>query len=278
MRSVLSQTTELRYYGTLIASQNIYRGDCLANRRQCQVMGMPCQVLNLPGSIKITSQKVSLNHFASPSIKEMVAEMNDTWLSFIFRGGVLMVPIVLCSVIGLGLILDRFNVYRRLKLEGFAVVGGVRQALGRGDIAAAIEHLEGDDSAGGRVLTETLARYHEGSGSVQSSFALAAEELIRKMEVSLRGLATVAAITPLLGLLGTVIGMIRAFMVIEGQGASVSPALLAGGIWEALLTTAAGLTVAIPCLMFHNLFLGRIERVEGKLSRMATELEDVVRS
>ena len=87
-----------------------------------------------------------------------------------------------------------------------------------------------------------------------------------------------AALAPLLGLLGTVIGMIRAFMVIEGQGTSVSPVLLAGGIWEALLTTAAGLTVAIPCLLFHNLFQGRIEQVEGELSRLATELEDVVRS
>jgi biopolymer transport protein ExbB len=204
--------------------------------------------------------------------------MNGSWLNFIFRGGVLMVPIVLCSVIGLGLILDRFSTYRRLKLEGFAVAGGVRQALDRGDIGAAIGHLEGDESAGGLVLAEALGRYHEGSGSIQSSFALAAGELIRKMEVSLRGLATVAALTPLLGLLGTVVGMIRAFMVIEGQGTNVSPALLAGGIWEALLTTAAGLTVAIPCLMFHNIFQGRVERVEGELGRMATELEDVVRS
>ena len=204
--------------------------------------------------------------------------MNATWLSFLLRGGILMVPIVICSIIGLALILDRFNAYYRLKLGGFAVAGGVRQALGRGDIPAAIGHLEGDESAGGLVLTEALARYHEGTGSIQSSFILAAGELIRRMEVSLRGLATVAALTPLLGLLGTVVGMIRAFMVIEGQGTNVSPALLAGGIWEALLTTAAGLTVAIPCLMFHNLFQGRIERVEGELSRMATELEDVVRS
>lgn len=204
--------------------------------------------------------------------------MNGSWLNFLFRGGVLMVPIVLCSIIGLALILDRFNTYRSLKLEGFALGGSVRQALGRDDTAAAIGHLEGDESAGGLVLAEALARFHEGSGSIQSSFALAAGELIRRMEVSLRGLATVAALAPLLGLLGTVIGMIRAFMVIEGQGTNVSPALLAGGIWEALLTTAAGLTVAIPCLMFHNLFQGRIERVEGELSRMATELEDVVRS
>jgi biopolymer transport protein ExbB len=204
--------------------------------------------------------------------------MNGSWLNFLFRGGVLMVPIVLCSIIGLALILDRFNTYRSMRLEGFAIGGGVRQALGRDDTAAAIGHLEGDESAGGLVLAEALLRFHEGSGSIQSSFALAAGELIRRMEVSLRGLATVAALAPLLGLLGTVIGMIRAFMVIEGQGTNVSPALLAGGIWEALLTTAAGLTVAIPCLMFHNLFQGRIERVEGELSRMATELDDVVRS
>lgn len=206
----------------------------------------------------------------------MASRMNSTWLKFLFRGGFIMVPIVVCSIIGLALILDRFNTYRKLKLEGFAVEGGVRLALGRGDIAAAIGHLEGDESAGAQVLAETLIRHHEGSGGIRSSFALAAGELIRRMEVSLRGLATVAALAPLLGLLGTVIGMIRAFMVIEGQGANVSPALLAGGIWEALLTTAAGLTVAIPCLMFHNLFQGRIERVEGELNRMATELEDVV--
>lgn len=204
--------------------------------------------------------------------------MNGTWLNFLLRGGILMIPIVLCSIIGLALILDRFNTYRRMKLEGFAVKSNVRQALARGDIEAALGYLEDDDRAGGLVLAEALTRFTEGSGSIQSSFALAAGELIRKMDISLRGLATVAALAPLLGLLGTVIGMIRAFMVIEGHGTNVSPSLLAGGIWEALLTTAAGLTVAIPCLMFHNLFQGRIERVEGELSRMAMELEDVVHS
>jgi biopolymer transport protein ExbB len=203
--------------------------------------------------------------------------MDGTWLNFLLRGGALMVPIALCSIIGLAVIMDRFNTYRKLKLAGFDIEGGVRLALKRGDIQGALGHLEGDDSAGGLVLSETLTRYHEGSGSIQSSFALAAGELIRKMEASLKGLATVAAVAPLLGLLGTVIGMIRAFMVIESQGSNVSPALLAGGIWEALLTTAAGLTVAIPCLMFYNLFQGRIESVEGALTRMARELEDVVR-
>jgi biopolymer transport protein ExbB len=204
--------------------------------------------------------------------------MDNTLLDIIFRGGFLMIPIIICSVIGLALIMDRFVTYRRLRLGGFTLADSVRKALRRGDVEAAIGHLEGNEDAGSAILLETLLRYREGSGTVRSSFTLAAGELVRKMESSLRGLATVAALSPLLGLLGTVIGMIRAFMVIEGHGASVSPALLAGGIWEALLTTAAGLTVAIPCLMFHNLFQGRIEQVENELAGMITELEDVVRS
>jgi biopolymer transport protein ExbB len=204
--------------------------------------------------------------------------MNNTLLAILFRGGFLMIPIIICSVIGLALIMDRFLTYRRLHLGGFTLADSVRKALKRGDIEAAIGHLEGSEDAGSTILLETLVRYREGSGTVLNSFTLAAGELVRKMESSLRGLATVAALSPLLGLLGTVIGMIRAFMVIEGHGASVSPALLAGGIWEALLTTAAGLTVAIPCLMFHNLFQGRIEQVENELAGMITELEDVVRS
>ena len=204
--------------------------------------------------------------------------MDGTWLNFLSRGGFVMILIGICSITGLALIIDRFVTYRGLKLEGFAISSSVKQALVRGDMKAAMGHLEGDSTAGGRLLVSTFGRVEKGSGSIRSSFALAAGDLVSKMERSLRGLATVAALAPLLGLLGTVIGMIRAFMVIEGQGATVSPALLAGGIWEALLTTAAGLTVAIPCLLFHNLFQGRIEQMEGELSRLATELEDVVRS
>lgn len=204
--------------------------------------------------------------------------MSDTWLNFLIRGGILMIPIVLCSITGLALIIDRFNTYRRMKLDGFVVEEPIRKALRRGDFRAALSYLDRDENAGSMILADTLKRYGEGTGSIHGSFALEAGELIRRMEISLKGLATVASIAPLLGLLGTVIGMIRAFMVIEGQGSNVSPALLAGGIWEALLTTAAGLTVAIPCLMFHNFFQGRIERVEGALNHMATELEDAVRS
>jgi len=204
--------------------------------------------------------------------------VTNTWLDFLLRGGVLMIPIVLCSVIGLALILDRFYTYRKMKLGGFKVEKGVKTALARGDINGAAVLLEDVENAGAHVLREVLDRLRENSGEVGYSFTLAAGHLIREMERSLKGLATVATISPLLGLLGTVIGMIRAFMQIEQHGAVVNAALLAGGIWEALLTTAAGLTVAIPCLMFHNYFQSRIEWVEGELGRMAMELKDVAGS
>jgi len=199
----------------------------------------------------------------------------DTWLAFLTRGGVLMIPILVCSVIGFALIIDRLLAYRRLNLSGFGMDEAVRKAFGRGDAATARTLLEGSMTAGGMVLADTLKRAGVmETGSLQAAFALSASDLIRAMESYLRGLATIAAISPLLGLLGTVVGMIRAFMQIESHGANVSARLLAGGIWEALLTTAAGLSVAIPCLLFHNLFQGRIEWVEGQLINLAAELEN----
>ena len=109
---------------------------------------------------------------------ERAKRMNHTWLNMLFRGGVLMIPIAICSVVGLALILDRFVTYRKLRLEGFSLAGSVRHALARGDMAAAREHLEGDEDAGSRVLLAALARYHEGSGSIQNSFALVAVILV----------------------------------------------------------------------------------------------------
>lgn len=203
--------------------------------------------------------------------------MMNTWLEFLTRGGFLMIPILICSVIGLALIIERLYVYRKLKLDDFTLAGEVSRALEAGDLAEAKNMLAGDQSAGAFVLQEAIvsAGRVEGGG-LKKALYLAGDGLVRRMEESLRGLATIASITPLLGLLGTVVGMIRAFMQIEAHGANVSAGLLAGGIWEALLTTAAGLTVAIPCLLFHNLFQGRIEWVEGQLSRLAAELTDVV--
>ena len=201
--------------------------------------------------------------------------IGQTILDTLLRGGVLMLPIVVCSVVGIAIILDRALCYRRLKLRDFFLPGLVRAALESGNVEAGLASLRGE-TAGVAVIRETLAYIREnGLRALNNGYALAAGNLVSRMERHLRSLETVAAVSPLLGLLGTVFGMIRAFMAIEAHGAGVNATLLAGGIWEALLTTAAGLTVAIPCMLFHGAFQGRLERVESQLQALGREIRDV---
>jgi biopolymer transport protein ExbB len=204
---------------------------------------------------------------------QIVPEM---WIGFVARGGILMIPIVLCSIIGLALILERAYTYRRLRLRDFSVPEEVRLLMAQGSRDAALAILEASDTAGASLMAQALRQAEEkGTEALEVSLDQEGERLINRMEVSLRGLATVAGVSPLLGLLGTVVGMIKSFMQIELHGGNVSASLLAGGIWEALLTTAAGLSVAIPCLLFHNLFQARVDRVEMALSGLRKELKDV---
>ncbi len=200
--------------------------------------------------------------------------MPNLELTFLTRGGVLMIPILLCSIIGVALILNRAIAYRKLRLRDFSLPTTVRKALKKEDFDAALMGVDGD-TAGAVIIRDTLVYSRErGTLSITNSFMIAADGLIRNMERYLRGLATIASISPLLGLLGTVIGMIKAFSQIELHGGSVNASLLAGGIWEALLTTAAGLVVAIPCLLFYNLFQGKVEWVESQLASLGKELKD----
>jgi len=186
-----------------------------------------------------------------------------------------MVPIFLCSVIGLAIILNRLLVYRKMKLKDFSLSFDVRNALGRGNIDSALALLE-PRTAASIILRDTFLRAREqGISTISGSFLSVADDFVRLMERYLRGLATIASLSPLLGLLGTVIGMIRAFIQIEIHGGNVNASLLAGGIWEALLTTAAGLSVAIPCLLFFNLFQGKVAWVESQLVSLDKELRDV---
>jgi len=203
--------------------------------------------------------------------------MAETLLHMMIRGGILMAPIFLCSLIGLTLILERAYTYYKLRLRGFFLSESLALFLQEADWDGALALVEAEETAGASVLVETFKGVKEKGPEVfLSLFNFAGETLIDRMETSLRGLATVASVSPLLGLLGTVMGMIKSFIQIEAHAGNVSASLLAGGIWEALLTTAAGLSVAIPCLLFYNYFQGRIERVEKQLFSLRRELENVV--
>ncbi|MBA3066678.1 MotA/TolQ/ExbB proton channel family protein [bacterium] len=164
--------------------------------------------------------------------------------NFILKGGILMWPILFCSLIAITIVLERFYNLRRAKTDVTDFLLQIRQLI--------------DEK---KLNSEKLEKRIVLMGSKQ----------VRKWETNLRGLATIANVTPLIGLLGTVTGMIKAFIKIQQLGGQVDASVLSGGIWEALLTTAAGLTVAIPALVAYHYFEGKIDNYSNQLKNSAAE-------
>jgi biopolymer transport protein ExbB len=127
------------------------------------------------------------------------------------------------------------------------------------------EFARASNSPMGRVLSQALEVKDQDRETLETVIVHATEEEVRGLSRYLQALATIGNIAPLLGLLGTVIGMIKAFMVIQQMGGKVNAAVLAGGIWEAMMTTALGLSVALPAIVAHSYLLSRVDKYEAWL-------------
>jgi len=186
-------------------------------------------------------------------------------LDFLAKGGVLVGPILLCSVVALALFLERLVRLSRVNTNGHGLVAPITRCLENGEEQQAYELARQEDSPLGRILTQAIEVKHRDRETLKEVLAQAAERESRALSRYLQALATIGNITPLLGLLGTVLGMIKAFMVIQEMGGKVNAAVLAGGIWEAMLTTALGLAVALPTMVGHSYLSARVERYESEL-------------
>jgi biopolymer transport protein ExbB len=197
--------------------------------------------------------------------------------SFIVKGGPVMLPIILGSVIGLAIVIERFWVFREMRLNTFDFIQSVFRNIKEGKIKEAlfvcdkfIHHPLGVIFKIGierrNLPLERLEKVLEQAGNNQ----------IQKLEKYLGALVTIVGIEPLLGFLGTITGLIRAFMSWEQAGANVTVSVLAAGIYEAMLTTAAGLIVAIPLYLCYNYFISRIKFVSNELSNHCIQLLEVI--
>ncbi|MBU2552128.1 MAG: MotA/TolQ/ExbB proton channel family protein, partial [Proteobacteria bacterium] len=142
---------------------------------------------------------------------------------------------------------------------------GVTGYIGAGRADQARELVQGSGSPMGRVLAAALDVADHDRETLETVIVHQTDEEVRDLSRYLQALATVGNIAPLLGLLGTVLGMIKAFMVIQEMGGKVNSAVLAGGIWEAMMTTALGLAVALPAMVAHGYLVGRVDRFEAQL-------------
>ena len=175
----------------------------------------------------------------------------------------LMVPILLCSVIAVAIIAERSWTLRQKKVIPVKLLRGIWILLEKK--ALTNKHIQEIEKGSplGKVLAAGLSNRHLSRDLVRQSIQENGRFVVHEMERFMNTLGTIATITPLLGLLGTVIGMIKVFTAITTAGVG-DPGQLAGGISEALITTAAGLTIAIPCLIFHRHLKRKIDdRVMG---------------
>ena len=197
-------------------------------------------------------------------------------LSIFLKGGYLMWPILLCSILGLTVIIDRYIVLRKTKINIPAFTVRIRGLIKKKDISGAISHCMEEKSPVANIIRKGLKKYRLGHERVKEAIENAGRQEISKLEKGLSVLATIAGIAPLLGFLGTVTGMIQAFMRIEDLAGSANPSDLAGGIWEALITTAFGLIVGIPALAFYNYFLSAVKKIVGNMETVANDVVDVM--
>jgi len=192
------------------------------------------------------------------------------------KGGAVMWLILACSVLGLSVVIDRFLVLRKAKINVPAFMVRLRGLIKKKDINRAVSICMEEKSPIANIVRRGLKKYKYGHDRVKDAIENAGKQEIIKLESGLSILATVAGIAPLLGFLGTVTGMITAFMTIEDLAGSANPSDLAGGIWEALITTAFGLIVGIFALAFYNFFLSKVKRLVGDMETVANDVVDTI--
>ncbi|THB74991.1 MAG: MotA/TolQ/ExbB proton channel family protein [Desulfobacteraceae bacterium] len=186
-------------------------------------------------------------------------------LAFLGKGGVLVIPILFCSVIVLAIFLERMIRYAMMRSRGKGLAERVADLISRDEKQKALEISQQSNSPMGRVLVQAISAKDLDQEVLDTVIANATDTEVRSLSNYLQTLATIGNIAPLLGLLGTIIGMIKAFMVIQEMGGKVNAAVLAGGIWEAMLTTALGLAVALPTMVAHSYLLSRVDKYEARL-------------
>ena len=194
----------------------------------------------------------------------------------IAQGGMLMYPIALCSIIGFGIVIERAISLRRASIDTREFMNTMRQVLRQNRIQEAIQICDETHAPVARMMKAGMMRHKRSKEDIREAIEDASHLEIPRLERYFAALATCANVSPLLGLLGTVTGMIKAFAQIQNKRGQVSPADLAEGIGNALVTTAAGLTVAIPLLVAYNYYVTRVDTMVVEMEISSSELVELL--
>jgi biopolymer transport protein ExbB len=198
----------------------------------------------------------------------------SVWQIFL-SGGPVMWPILLCSIFAVAIIIEKLAHLHKIKIDTQDFLGKIMEKMKRHETKEALQICDATKGPVSNILKAGILKYDRPRAQIIEAMEDASLYEIPRIEKNLTALATIAHISPLLGLLGTVVGMARCFQVIQikAQGLHpVSPADLSGGIWQALLVTIAGLLVAIPTFVAYNYLVSRINHFILEMERTSTEL------
>ena len=203
--------------------------------------------------------------------EEVTASSSFGILSFVDKGGFMMYPIIFCSILVVGIGLERAYNLRRKNIIDANFLAKFRSHWNWDDIQLGLQLCASHDTSLARILKTGLLRFGEKVDEIERAIEGAGQHEASLLNSNLRALGAIANITPMMGLLGTVFGMIKAFNVISQSGTG-NPGLVASGISEALITTAAGMIVGIPALVLYHYFRAKIDRYIFEMEEISFQL------
>lgn len=201
-----------------------------------------------------------------------------SFFKILMEGGWLMIPLFLLSVLAIYVIAERWRFLNNSQMEIDSFLNTIESMLKSGDQMRALDYCDSYNKPLARILKAGIRRLGRPIRDIEDAIHNAGKKEIFHLEKRMNWLATIAGVGPLIGFTGTVTGMIQAFMDIQSLQGNVNPSVLAGGIWEALITTATGLIVGILAYGFYNFLLGKINRMVHELENASADFIDLLQT
>jgi len=227
--------------------------------------------------MKILSILLQINETVSTAVEPgSQGEIRLSIIELLGKGGWLMYPIAILSIIAVYIAIERYLTIKRATKEEENFMAQIRDFVLNDNIDAAKDLCSNTDNPIARMVEKGISRIGKSIKNIEVSIENVGKLEIYKLEKGMPTLATISGVAPMIGFLGTVLGMIRAFYNMSMAGNNIEPGLLASGIYEALITTATGLAVGILAYVMYNILVSMIEKVVYKMEATAMEFMDLL--
>lgn len=197
-------------------------------------------------------------------------------IDLIKEGGLIMIPLFILSIIAIYILVERYLTIRAAAKDPIEFMNSVKDAVARGEIQEAQDLCESEETPVARMIEKGILRLGAPVKTIEAAIENVARLEINRLEKNLSALATISGAAPMIGFLGTVIGMIKAFISIAHQEGQISPKMLASGIYEAMVTTAAGLIVGVIAYIAYNYLVALIQKIVHGIEHSAVEFMDLL--